>query len=104
MRAHDDFVIVTRRSFVTASRINYGDKATVVSLHFAIRKPESPHQLHAADFKPDKIVRVIDHTHLVGLRIAHTKPHLVRVPAHLPLQRGLRFSRNEVTPSRKSSV
>src|SRR5690242_14036866 len=50
------------------------------------------------------MVRVIDHAHLIGLGVADTQADLRYVLAHLPLHCGLRFSRNEVTPSRKSAV
>src|SRR5438270_11296972 len=51
---------------------------------------------------------MVNDAHLVGLCVAHTQPSFVYrmmvVAAHLPVHTGLRFSRNDEMPSRKSSV
>src|SRR5207248_3025925 len=104
VRAHDDFIVISCWSLVTAARIHHGNEAAVILFHVAIGKSQLPQQFHAAHFKPDEMIGVIDHPHLIGFRITHSQPHLANMITHFPLQRGLRFSRNDVTPSRKSAV
>src|SRR5262245_26227961 len=71
MRAHGELIIVLCRSFVAAARIGDSDKTTVTLLHVTIRKTELPQHLHPTNFKPYKIISVINHTHLVGLGVTH---------------------------------
>src|SRR5437588_2541318 len=76
MRANDDLVIIPGRCFVPAARIHHGDVAAVFAFHLAIREPELPQQFYASNFKPDEIIRVIHHAHLVGFRVTHPHPAL----------------------------
>src|ERR1700732_2292104 len=110
MGLHDNFIVIAGWSFVAAARVDHRNKQTVAAFHIAIRKSKLPHQFHTPDFKPDEVVGMIDHSHLIGLGIAHPYSRLAdhwvmifRRP-HVPLQRGLRFSRKDETPSRKSAV
>src|SRR5581483_3237728 len=85
------------------------NKAPVFTFHILVREAQLPQQFHPAHLEPDEVIRVIYHTHLVGLRVTHPETRLVHLPlavpiAHCPLQRGLRFSRNAAIPSRKSGV
>src|ERR1700745_3334088 len=54
------------------------------------------------------MVRVIDDAHLVRLGVAHAQPGFIEfimmVRTHFPVHTGLRFSRNDMIPSRKSAV
>src|SRR5579884_3318578 len=102
--AHDELFVITSRRFVAATRVSHRNVAAIALLHFFVVKAELAHQFDAAHFKPDQEIRVIHHAHLVGFGIAHAEPAFSRNCAHLPLHFGLRFSRNEVMPSRKSSV
>src|SRR5580692_11967399 len=110
MSAHHDFIVVARRRLVAATCVNHRDAAAIVFFHITIRKPELPQQFDATDFEPDKIIRMINNTHLVGFCVPH--PHasltdhgmMVSAFTHSPPQRGLRFSRNDEMPSRKSLV
>src|SRR6266478_6188801 len=110
MRAHDDLVVISRRRLVAAACVHHGNEAFVIPLHVAVSKSQLTHQFHASDFKPDEVIGMIDHSHLIGLGVAHPQPALadyarvITPSAHLPLHRGLRFSRNDVMPSRKSAV
>src|SRR5947208_408394 len=104
MRAHDDFVVISRRSLVAAASIHDRNKASIVLFHVAIGKAQLPQKFDSSHFEPNEIIRVIYNAHLIGFSIADSQAHFARVPAHLPLQRGLRFSRNEFMPSRKSAV
>ena len=49
------------------------------AVHLAVGEAELAHHLHPADFEPDDEVRVIDHSHLVGLGVAHAQPGLVHL-------------------------
>src|SRR5579872_6629290 len=76
MSAHDDLIVIACRSLVAATRVDHGDAAAVVLLHVAVRKTELPQQFYPPDFEPDKVIRMIDHTHLVGLGVAHPQTSL----------------------------
>src|ERR1700680_538878 len=110
MRAYNNFIVVARRSLIAATGIDDGDAATIFCLHVAIRKPELPQQFYSADFEPHEVIGMIDHAHLVSLSVAHPQASLtddrmiVCASGHSPLHRGLRFSRNDEMPSRKSAV
>src|SRR3984893_19500023 len=110
MSAHDDFIVITRRSLVAAARIDHGDAAAIFCLHVAVGKTELPQQFHSADFKPNEVIGLIDNPHLVGFRVAHPNTSLsdhrvmVLASTHSPFHTGLRFSRNDEMPSRKSAV
>src|SRR5690349_13212869 len=110
MRAHDNLVVISGRRLVAATSVDHRNEAVVLPLHVTVGKTQLAHIFHAPDLKPDEVIGMIDHPHLIGLGIAHPQPALAHNPclistrAHWPLQRGLRFSRNEVMPSRKSAV
>src|SRR5437588_2306187 len=111
MSTHDDLIVIPHRSPITAACIHHRDVALLDALHIAIGKSQLPQQFYPPNFKPHEVVGMIDHTHLVGLRITDAQPRLIHrgmiVGAgrlHCELQRGLRFSRKEVIPSRKSAV
>ena len=71
MCPHDDLVIVMRRSAIAAACVHYGDEAAVVLLHLAIGESKLPQQFNPANFKPNEVIGMIDHTHLIGFRVAH---------------------------------
>lgn len=48
-------------------------KAYAITLEFRIWPATLPDEIRAADFAPHKVVRVIHHAHLVGLRIARAQ-------------------------------
>src|SRR6266576_1143684 len=106
--AHNDFLIVINRRTVAALDLDHRDEQSVFALHVAVRKSHLSHQFHTAHFEPDQVVRVIHYTHLIGFRVTHTQPRFVRgrvmVGTHFPVHTGLRFSRNDAIPSRKSAV
>src|SRR5882672_4946612 len=115
MRAHQDFVIIEHGGLVAATRVNNGDEAIVFALHFLVGEAELAQQFDAANLEPDEMIRVIDDAHLVSLGVADADAGFIdrvgriggrgrRLLAHRPVHFGLRFSRNDVTPSRKSAV
>src|SRR5215813_1152018 len=75
----------------------------VFFLHGPIFQAHLPHQLHAAHFEPDSEVRMIDHAHVVGFRVADAQPGFAG-NCYLVVHLALRFSRKLVTPSLKSAV
>src|ERR1700677_4414642 len=105
MSSDNNFVVISGWSLIAAAGINHGDAVAIFLLHVAIGKTELPQQFDPADFEPHKVIGVINHAHLVRLRVSH--PHaglthhwmMVRSSAHSALQRGFRFSRNEEMPS-----
>src|SRR5437016_5761412 len=104
--AHHHLIIIIGRRLKTAAHVDYGNMAIVITLHVTIAKSELAQQFNPSYFKPDDEVRMIDHTHLVRLRVADTEVGLADDGgmAHLPVHIGLRFSRKELTPSLKSAV
>src|ERR1017187_4860746 len=115
-RARDDLVMIVRGSPVAAVGIDYGDEAAVFALHILIVEAELAEEFHTSHFKPDEMIGVIEDAHLVGFGIAdanaifiHCRPiyidrHRCMDPGHRPVHFGLRFSKNDVIPSRKSAV
>src|SRR6266536_2062699 len=115
VRTHDNLVIIVHRSLVAAAGIDDGDEAVVLGFHLFIGEAKLAQQFDASYFEPDKVVRVIDHTHLIGFGVSDANAGFVyrraglgrgqcNVLAHWPVHFGLRFSRNDVMPSRKSAV
>src|SRR3954454_8480039 len=111
MRADFYLFVISGRSLVAATRINHGDETSIFLFHLPVGEPELPHKFDSPDLKPDEVIGMINDSHLVGFRIANANTGFryramlgTRGSAHHKLQRGLRFSRNEVIPSRKSVV
>src|SRR4029077_4518908 len=117
-RANDDLVIVQRGSLVAATGVDYRDEAVVLLLHIFVRKPKLPEEFHTTDFEPDEMVRMIDDAHLVGFGVTHANARFIDCGERIDgghvefawsghpceLHLGLRFSRNDEMPSRKSAV
>src|SRR5258707_924174 len=110
-RAHAYHFVVARGGMVAAAHVGDNDVAVVFDFHALVFDAQRAHQLHATDLKPNQIIRVIDHAHLVGLRVAHAYCSVVMLEglheidySGLLCQTGLRFSRNDATPSLKSGV
>src|ERR1019366_8497555 len=78
-RPDGDHVIVAGGDLVAAAHVHDGDVGAVPLFHFAIGEAQLAQHLHPAYLKPDDEVGVIDHTHLVGLRIAHPQLGLVHL-------------------------
>src|SRR6266496_1339120 len=105
MGTHDDLFVIACRGPIAAAGIRHGDETAVVLFHIAIGKTKLAQHLDAPDFEPHKMIGVIDHAHLVRFRITHAYASFANLArAHFPLHLGLRFSRKDEMPSRKSSV
>src|SRR5208337_1390820 len=119
VRAHNDFVIIMHGSLVAALGIDYGDEAAVFTLHIFVAEAELAQEFYPSHLKPDEVIGVIDDAHLVGLGIAdadasfihgrcrllgHIDGHRCMRPVHRPVHFGLRISRNDSIPSRKSAL
>src|SRR5882724_356652 len=117
--AHDNLVIIVHGSLVTAARVDNGNEAVVLALHIFITETHLAEELHPPHFKPDEMIGVIDDTHLIGFSIAYADASFIRrrrcFPiyidrnrciglAHRPVHFGLRFSRKDSMPSRKSEL
>lgn len=68
--ADSQIVFVTRGRFISAARFGDYHKQSSLSLHVAIRKTAVVAKLTAAHFKPDEIVRVVGHAHLICFSVA----------------------------------
>src|SRR5258708_6944396 len=75
--SYQDFVIVEYRSTVAALDLSHSDEASVLALHVTVGKSHLPHQFHPAYLEPDEMVRMVDHSHLVGFCVAYAQPGLV---------------------------
>src|SRR5579862_5306551 len=114
VRAHDDLVIIVHRSTIAALRVDDRDTAVVFALHVFIAEAKLAKKFYAAYFEPDEMIRVIDDAHLVGFSIADADASFadcclpiqlsIQRTSHRPVHFGLRFSRNDSMPSRKSSL
>src|SRR5882762_5020112 len=110
-RAHAYHFVVARGGMVAAAHVGDNDVAVVFDFHALVFDAQRAHQLHATHLKPNQVIRVIDHAHLVGLRVAHAYCSVVMLEglheidySGLLCQTGLRFSRNDASPSLKSGV
>src|SRR5260370_12937746 len=110
-RAHAYHFVVARGGMVAAAHVGDNDVAVVFDFHALVFDTQRAHQLHATHLKPNQIIRVIDHAHLVGLRVAHAYCSVVMLEglheidySGLLCQTGLRFSRNQSSPSLNSGM
>src|SRR6266481_3642605 len=107
-RSHPQQFVVTRWRKIPATGFGYHDVAVIFGFHLLVFEAERAHQFDAADFKPDQVVGVIDHAHLIGFGVPHSNRRVVirlaGIESHSSFQTGLRFSRNDATPSLKSPV
>src|SRR5713101_1657538 len=107
VRAHDNLVIIVYGSLVAALGIDDGDEAVVLALHVFIAEAKLAKEFDTAHFKPDEMIGMIDDAHLVGFGIADADASFIHrciALTHRPVHFGLRFSRKEVIPSRKSAL
>src|ERR1700674_626669 len=56
---------------IPAVRVSNHDPAVVLDLHSLVLEAQRAHQFHAADLEPDQVIRVVDHAHLIRLRVAY---------------------------------
>src|ERR1017187_5707693 len=75
-RLHDQLIVVPCGRLVAYPGLDHGDPATLLCLQPAIVEPTLPHQFHPAHLAPHHAVGVVDHAHLVGLRITYAHPRL----------------------------
>src|SRR5205814_8004540 len=85
--------------------------AVIFFFHLFVFHAQRAHQLHAAHFKPNQKVRVIHNSHLVRFRVTHAHFCIVIFQhsnlsgySGFPCHTGLRFSRNEASPSLKAGA
>src|ERR1700730_262906 len=109
--AHAEYLVIESGGVVVAAHVDNHDMAVVLDFHALVLDAPRAHQLYAANFEPNQVIRVVDHAHLIGFRVAHSYRRVVMLHglhdpdySGLPCQIGLRFSRKEATPSLKSGV
>ena len=69
--ADTQLFIVARGMQIAAADFGDYDVAVVRRFHFFVLDAERTHQFHAADFKPDQEIGVVDHAHLIGFGVTH---------------------------------
>src|SRR5215831_383129 len=69
---YDQNIVVTGRREISTLGLSNGQIGLKLSLKIFVRQAAPTTKLSAAYFKPDQIVRVINHAHLVCLGIAHS--------------------------------
>src|SRR5580692_4953595 len=74
------FIIVACWSAKPYMRIDNRNSAPVFLFHLPVIQPKLPNELHPPHLKPDQVVRVVYHSHLVGLHIPHPHPRFTRRP------------------------
>src|ERR1035441_9555332 len=67
----EDLIVETGGRAVAATGLRHGEKDSVFAFHVSVVETTGFAQLDAAHFHPNQAIGVIDHTHLVGLGIAH---------------------------------
>jgi len=63
--------IVDRRVMIPAVRIGNHDAAVILDFHAFVLNTQCAHQFDASDLKPDQVICVVHHAHLIRLRVAH---------------------------------
>src|SRR6185437_8045112 len=96
-------VVELRRMLVRATRFRHHHETVILDFHFLVAESQLPHQFHARHLEPHEEIRVVDHSHLVGFGVAHANSRFAR-DGHWPRHSGLRFSKKDDKPSRKSTV
>src|SRR5262245_59559946 len=98
-----ELVVVPRRRQVAAECLDHGQLDALL-LHVPVGPAVMAQPVGAAHFEPDQIVRVVGHTHLVGVGIAHAhstggdrRVHVVL--AHRPLPASVRSARVALSAS-----
>ena len=69
--ADQNLIVITSGRLEAAADLRHSDVAVILLLHQTVFEPKFPEEFHSSNFKPDNVVRVIDHTHLVSFCIAH---------------------------------
>src|SRR5215469_10700722 len=76
---HENLIVITRRRLEAAPNFSYGDVAVVLLLHQAVLKAELAQEFDSSNLEPDNVIRMVNHAHLVGLRVAHANMGLTDV-------------------------
>src|SRR3990172_8493928 len=75
--AYHQFVVIISWGFVATIGLCHHKKSVVVLLHIAVRESSRPTKLGSTNFEPDKIVCIIDDSHLISFRITYTQKAFV---------------------------
>jgi hypothetical protein len=73
----NQYVIIVRRRLIATIAFSHDQECIRVLFHVAIRKAARAAEFRASNLKPDQVVGVIDHTHLVGFGIANAEQRFV---------------------------
>jgi hypothetical protein len=77
MRANQKFVVVIGGRFVTAIGFGHDEKGVVLLFHVAVGESAGPAKLRSANLEPDKVISIIDNSHLVRFRVANAQERLM---------------------------
>src|SRR5438132_8950915 len=75
-RAYDQFVFISSRVFVAATRLGDDQKQSSLAFHVTVGKTAVVAILAPTYFKPNEVIRVVGNPHLIGLRIPHPRTRL----------------------------
>ncbi len=79
--------IVAGRMVVATVGISDDYVGVVIEFHSFVIEAERTHQFNPADFKPDQVIGMVDHAHLIGFGVAHAYGDIV-VSEHVQLVAG----------------
>src|SRR5262245_18992699 len=66
-----DFIVVECRREIPAIGFRNSQERLFFAFHLAIAEPTFAAEIAAAHLHPNQIVRVVDHSHLIGFGITH---------------------------------
>jgi hypothetical protein len=70
----------TSRDDLSRDEVDIGDNEFLPQcLQINISEPPSPTKLRPPYFKPNQVIGIISHSHLIGLRIPHANIHIHKV-------------------------
>src|SRR5580692_4936081 len=100
---YGNFIVVACWMQVAAVRVHHGKANSIATLHVLVFDTGSAAIFRPSDFHPDKIIRVVDYAHLIGLGITHAEARFVKrhqcIVMNVSVTRG-RYSNTDVPAPR----
>src|SRR5215471_13986932 len=74
-----DFIVIASGREIPAICLSHCEEGLFLPFEIPIAEAAFPAEIAAAGLHPDEVVRVIDHSHLIGFGVSHTDPALADV-------------------------
>src|SRR5258708_13537776 len=77
-RTYAKHFVVARGVKIPATDFGYHDEAIIFSFHEFVFETEGTHRFDAADFKPNKVICMVDDAHLIGFAVANAHRSILK--------------------------